>query len=155
VEPTLRVEKSLERTVTGLGYELVHVERPQSGRLLRVYIDKPGGVGVEDCAFVSNHLTHALAVDSIDYDRLEVSSPGLDRPLVRERDFKRFAGARARLRLKVPLKGRRNLVGVLCGAEAGALSIDLGEGAITIDLSNVEKARLVPETELERTSREP
>jgi ribosome maturation factor RimP len=76
----------LESTLTGLGYELVDFERPGKGRLFRVFIDKAGGITVDDCAAVSHHLSRVLAVEGVDYDRLEVSSPGLDRPLKKERD---------------------------------------------------------------------
>ncbi|TMH26539.1 MAG: hypothetical protein E6H66_24870 [Betaproteobacteria bacterium] len=73
----------LERTLPPMGYELVDWDSSPRSGLLRVFIDKPNGVDVEDCARVSNHLTHLLAVEQIAYDRLEVSSPGLDRPLKR------------------------------------------------------------------------
>ena len=70
----------LERTVPALGYELVDVDLASRGKLVRVFIDKPNGVDVEDCARVSNHLTRLFAVENVDFERLEVSSPGLDRP---------------------------------------------------------------------------
>ena len=75
----------LETTLGGMGYELVGVERPVKGRLLRIYIDKPGGITVDDCAAVSNQVGRVLAVENVNYDRLEVSSPGLDRLLKGER----------------------------------------------------------------------
>ena len=80
----------LEKTVNGLGFDLVDVEQSPRGRILRVFIDKPektGGVDVEDCAAVSDHLSRVLAVENIDYDRLEISSPGLDRVLKKPSDF--------------------------------------------------------------------
>ncbi len=73
----------LERTLPPMGYELVDWESSPGGRLVRVFIDKPKGVNVEDCAKVSNHLTHLFAVENVDFERLEVSSPGLDRPLTK------------------------------------------------------------------------
>ena len=81
--------------VAGLGYELVDVQASNGGRRLALFIDKPGGVTVDDCAAISRHLTRVLAVEGIDYERLEVSSPGLDRPLRKEADFARFAGHKA------------------------------------------------------------
>jgi ribosome maturation factor RimP len=93
----------LDNTLAGLGYELVDLERSAKGALLRVFIDKPGGITVDDCALVSNHLSRLFAVENVSYDRLEVSSPGLDRPLRTARDFARFAGQKARLKLRVPL----------------------------------------------------
>ena len=83
----------LESTVTGLGYEFVDLEVSQRGKSLRLFIDKAAGISVDDCAFVSNHLSRLLAVEmDYDYDRLEVSSPGLDRVLKKEADFIRFSG---------------------------------------------------------------
>ena len=97
----------LERTLPPLGYELVDVETTPKGRLIRVFIDKPEGVDVEDCARVSQHLTRLFAVENVDFDRLEVSSPGLDRPLKKPDDFVRFAGQEAELRIAAPEAGRR------------------------------------------------
>ena len=82
----------LERTVPPMGYELVDWETSPGGRLVRVFIDKAGGVDVEDCAKLSQHLTRLFAVEGIDYERLEVSSPGLDRPLKKAADYERFRG---------------------------------------------------------------
>ena len=90
------LQKLLETTLAGLGYELVDFDRSGRGRLVRVFIDKQGGISVDDCARVSRHLTRVLAVENVGYDRLEVSSPGLDRPLKKEEDFVRFAGHKAR-----------------------------------------------------------
>ncbi|HEX6415182.1 MAG TPA: ribosome maturation factor RimP [Burkholderiales bacterium] len=136
----------IEPAVTGLGYELVDVQASNGGRMLRLFIDKPGGISVEDCATVSRHLTRVLAVEGVDYERLEVSSPGLDRPLRKGSDFARFAGHRADVRMRTPdPSGRRRFVGVLRGAEAGRLSIELDGHTIGLDLADVERAKLVPE----------
>lgn len=135
----------IERAVTGLGYEFVHFEWiPRSG-LMRVYIDKAGGVGVEDCARVSEHLSRYMAVEGIDFDRLEVSSPGLDRPLARESDFARFAGRKARVTLRAPMKGRRNIAGVIGSAGGGSVTLEADGTSYVIDCANIEKARLVPQ----------
>lgn len=136
----------VEPAVSGLGYELVDVQASNGGRMLRLFIDKPGGITLDDCAAVSRHLTRVLAVEGIDYERLEVSSPGLDRPLRKGSDFARFAGHRADVRMRTPdPSGRRRFVGVLRGAEAGRLSIELDGHTIGLDLADVERARLVPE----------
>jgi len=90
----MNVVKLVETTVNGLGYELVDLERSGRG-MLRVFIDKPEGISVDDCQVVSNQLTRLFLVENVDYDRLEVSSPGLDRPLKKEADFVRFAGEKA------------------------------------------------------------
>lgn len=134
----------LENTLAGLGYELVDLERSGKGLFLRVFIDKPGGISVDDCATISHHLTRLLAVENINYDRLEVSSPGLDRSLKKERDFVRFAGQKARIKLRVPVDGQRNFVGVLRETGAGKVQLEVDGKVLSLDLGNLEKARLVP-----------
>lgn len=134
----------LETTVTGMGYELVAVERPGRGRLLRLYVDKPGGVTVDDCATVSHQVSRVLAVEGVDYERLEVSSPGLDRLLKGERDFVRFAGQRARVRMRMPVDGQRNFVGVVREAGAGRVQLEVDGRVLSLALADVETARLVP-----------
>jgi ribosome maturation factor RimP len=134
----------LEETLGALGYELVDLERSRSG-LVRVFIDKPGGITVEDCATVSHHLTRAFAVEGFDYERLEVSSPGLDRPLKRLQDFARFAGRDATVRLKLPRDGRRRLEGRIAGVEGGAAVLEVEGKRWTVEMSDIERARLVPD----------
>lgn len=164
----------VDRTVTGLGYELVDVERVGGG-LLRVTIDTPGGashVTVEDCERVSHQLTHLFAVEDIDYQRLEISSPGLDRPLRKASDFERFVGSDVSLHLYEPVDGSRKLRGTVLevGGPTGQEWIRLrvaseqaaghgarpkrGEARATdagaaapehrLSLSEIDKARLVP-----------
>jgi ribosome maturation factor RimP len=166
----------VERTVTGLGYELVDLERVGHG-LLRVTLDtvQPGRIGLADCERVSRQLTHLFAVENVDYDRLEVSSPGLDRPLRGARDFARFVGAEVALQLYAPHEGRRKLRGTVlaAGGEPGAEWIRLRESApppaaeaakargrskakkavaqempeFELRLAEVDKARLVPQVD--------
>jgi len=137
------VVKLVNTTVSGLGYELVDCERSGRG-LLRVLIDKPEGISVEDCQMVSNHLTRLFLVENVDYDRLEVSSPGLDRPLKKEADFVRFSGQQAQIKLRMPMAGRKNFVGVINGVSDGILHLNVDDNQVTIELSNLDKARLVP-----------
>jgi len=137
------VVKLVETTVIGLGYELVDLERSGRG-LLRVLIDKPDGISVDDCQVVSNQLTRLFMVENVDYDRLEVSSPGLDRPLKKEADFVRFAGEKVQLRLRMPLAGRKNFAGVIGAVNDGILQLDVDGNQVAIELSNLDKARLVP-----------
>jgi ribosome maturation factor RimP len=134
----------LESTLHGMGYELVDFERSAKGTLLRVFIDKPEGINVDDCAAVSNHLSRVFAVENIAYDRLEISSPGLDRALKKEQDFVRFAGQKARIKVRVPVEGQRNFVGVLRDSRAGKVEIEVDGKIVALDLSNLDKARLVP-----------
>lgn len=143
----MSLQELIESTVTGLGYELVMVELSPRSRLVRVFIDapeKPRGIDVEDCATVSNQLTHVFQVDNIDFDRLEVSSPGLDRPLVKAADFTRFAGSQVQVKLRMPIGERRQFNGTLIGIEGDQVQIELGENTIKFPLSNIDKARLVP-----------
>jgi ribosome maturation factor RimP len=145
----------IETTVVGLGYELVEFETSPRARLLRVLIDRQesireekGGISVEDCATVSNQLSRLFLVENIDYDRLEVSSPGLDRPLVRPADFRRFAGQEVQLKLRVPLGKQRNFSGLLEGVcEDGGIEmvcLRVNETQHQFALENIDKARLVP-----------
>src|SRR5215471_4775406 len=103
----------LEKTLPPMGYELVDWEMSPRSRLVRVFIDKPHGVDVEDCARVSSHLTHLFAVENVDFERLEVSSPGLDRPLIKTTDFSRFAGEEVDMRVRVPVDNARRIKGIL------------------------------------------
>jgi ribosome maturation factor RimP len=139
-----RLFELLERTLPAMGYELVDCELSPSGRMVRVFIDKPGGVDVEDCAHVSNHLTRLFTVEGVDYERLEVSSPGLDRPLKKEADFVRFDGQEAKLKLREPIGNSRRVTGVLRGIDSGVLRLETAEGMQAIPLTNIDKARLVP-----------
>ena len=134
----------LETTLAGLGYELVDMERSGQGRMMRVFIDKPGGINLDDCAAVSNHLSRVLTVENVSYERLEVSSPGLDRPLKKERDFVRFAGQKVRVKVRVPVEGQRNFVGVLGDTREGKVALEVEGKTVVFDLANLDKARLVP-----------
>ena len=136
----------MEPAVSGLGYELVDVQASNGGRLVRLFIDKPGGINVDDCAAVSRHLTRVLAVEGIDYERLEVSSPGLDRPLRKGTDFARFAGQRAEVRMRTPdSTGRRKFVGVLRGASGNRVEMELDGQTVALDLADLDRAKLIPE----------
>jgi len=143
----------IETTVVGLGYELVDFETSPRARLLRVFIDRPesapkSGISVEDCAVVSSQLSRVFMVENVDYDRLEVSSPGLDRPLVKPADYRRFAGQEVQLKLRVPLGNQRNFSGVLEGLrEEGGVEmvcVRANETLHQFALENVDRARLVP-----------
>lgn len=137
------VAKLVETTLTGLGYELVDFE--VSGRgLMRVFMDKPEGISLQDCERVSNQLTRLFTVEGVEFDRLEVSSPGLDRPIKKAEDFVRFCGQKVQLKLRVPLNGRKNFVGILGELRDGILQLDVDGSLVAIELSNLDKARLVP-----------
>ena len=144
VKPISGSEGWLEATLGSLGYELVDLELSRSG-LVRVFIDKPGGITVEDCARVSHHLTRLFAVEGFAYERLEVSSPGLDRPLKRLEHFARFAGQEATLRLKLPREGRRRLAGRIAGVEDGLVLLEVEGKRWSVAMTEIDRARLVPD----------
>jgi ribosome maturation factor RimP len=141
------VRELIEPTIRGLGYELVDVQRAAHG-LLRVTVDTEspaGGIRLDDCERISRQLTQLMAVEQVDYERLEVSSPGLDRPLIAARDFVRFAGLPVQLQLKEALQGRRRFQGRLLGidGQAGAervrLAVSPTEGAAGAGRARVRK----------------
>ncbi|MDR0776842.1 MAG: ribosome maturation factor RimP [Azonexus sp.] len=137
----------IETTASGLGYELVDVEMSPRGRTIRVFIDAPGkesGVDVEDCARLSNQLTRLFEVENVDFDRLEISSPGLDRVVKKAEDFARFAGQDIQIKIRIPLGGRRNFQGELLGCKDGKVGLRLEKEEVELEFANIEKARLVP-----------
>jgi ribosome maturation factor RimP len=134
----------LERTIPALGYELVDWDMSARTRLVRVFIDKPIGVDVEDCARVSNHLTRLFAVENVDFERLEVSSPGLDRPVKRLADYDRFTGQEARLTLSAPVNGARRIKGILRGTEGEDVLVETPAGVMSFPFGTITQARLVP-----------
>ena len=144
VKPVAGREEWLRRTLEGLGFELVDVESSRSG-LLRVFIDSPRGITVDDCARVSHHLTRALSVEGIDYERLEVSSPGLDRPLKKLSDYERFAGREASVKLKLPRDGRRRFEGTIAGVEDGRIVLEVEGVRERLAFEDIDRARLVPD----------
>ncbi|SDK48835.1 ribosome maturation factor RimP [Methylophilus rhizosphaerae] len=152
----------VEKTVTQLGYELVDFEVANRGKLLRVFIDKlvpqdtKDSVTIDDCVLVSNQLGNVLTVElDIDYDRLEVSSAGLDRVLRKEQDFIRFVGERAQVKLRMGIRDdgpkatattlpRKTFLGILQGVEDGNVVIECDGWRYSLSLDNIDKARLSP-----------
>lgn len=136
--------------VEPMDYELVGVEyfqRGAHGAVLRVYIDREQGITLDDCTAVSHQLSGVLDVEdpvSGHYD-LEVSSPGLDRPLFTTGHFEQFHGRRARLRLVSKLDGRRNFEGILGAVSGDSLILEMPDATCEIPLDLIESARLVPE----------
>ena len=132
-------------TLTSLGYELVDLEFQRTSGLMRVFIDRVGGITVDDCAVVSNQLVRVLEVEAVSYQRLEVSSPGLDRRLNGVSDYVRFSGNECQVKLRSPLDRRRRWRGVLRGCDGGRLLLEV-EGAMReIDLVEIDEVRLVPQ----------
>lgn len=137
----------IENSLNQFGYELVDLEMSNRGKMLRLFIDKPEGVNIDDCVLVSNQISHVLAVEhDVDYDRLEVSSPGMDRVLKKPADFQRFSGNRVKVKLRVPLEGnKKNIVGILQGLDDGNVLLERDGNLYRLPLTNLEKARLDPE----------
>ncbi len=151
-------------SVSQLGYELIDLEISNRGKVLRVFIDKQNpvdikdSVNIDDCTLVSNQLGNLLAVENdVDYDRLEVSSPGMDRVLKKEADFVRFIGERATVKLRVPVielvvkadgkeekVTKKNFVGLIRGLEDGQLLLECDGITHRIMLTNIDKSRLNP-----------
>jgi ribosome maturation factor RimP len=144
----------LASTLPPMGYELVDWEMSR-GRMVRVFIDKPEGsaegINVDDCARVSNHLSRLFTVEDIDYERLEVSSPGLDRPLTKIADYTRFSGEEAQVHLHELTDGVRKLKGILRGVEHGTAGpnvlMQTETGVRTIPFALIDRGRLVPKIE--------
>jgi ribosome maturation factor RimP len=148
VEPKLA---GLVRSVVEpMGYECVGVEHAvgaSGSAVLRVYIDHPDGISLDDCEAVSHQLSGTLDVEDPiagQYD-LEVSSPGLDRPLFELEHFRRFVGARVQVRLHDKLDGRRRFEGRITGVDGETVLLDLNGAEIGLPYARIESARLVPE----------
>jgi len=146
-----QLEELLSPVVVSLGYEFVGLEYLPQGKhsLLRIYIDKPEGITVDDCGVVSHQVSGVLEVEDPikGHYVLEVSSPGLDRPLFKLEDFERFSGNIVQIRLQVPLNGRRNFKGLLRGVQTKSkqVVIEVDEEAFNLPWDRIEKARLIAE----------
>ena len=140
------VTELLEPVIEGLGYECVGVEfHPSRGEaVLRVFIDGPNGVNVDDCARVSHQVSGVLDVeDPITGDyALEVSSPGLDRPVFKTSDYTRFTGESVRIRLRERIDGRRKISGRLAGLTDEGVIVETGEGRTVVPLSSIDGAHI-------------
>lgn len=147
VEQTL--SNLLAPVVAGLDLEFVGLEyMPQGAHsLLRIYIDAPAGVTVEDCERVSHQVSGVLEVEDPikSHYTLEVSSPGLDRPLFTPQHYAQFAGERIKARLRVPVDGRRNLTGVLTQVTDDGVTVDVEGVLVTVTFDQIDRARLVPD----------
>ena len=159
VKTTVNLGELLEKTLPPMGYELVDWEMSGKGRMVRVFIDKlmvpdevaSTGLTVDDCARVSHHLTRLFTVENIDYERLEVSSPGLDRPLSKLADYARFSGEEAQVHLHALTDGVRRIKGILRGIEHGpegdSVLVETEKGVRTVPFAAIDRGRLVPKIE--------
>ncbi len=144
-----KVIKLIEPVIEDLDYDLVDAEYiTDHGRwTLRVFIDKEGGVNVEDCARVSNEIGDLLDVKDIIPHQyvLEVSSPGLNRPLRKEKDFAWAVGKKVKIKTRMPLNGRRNFTGILKNCGGGKVVIETNGASVEISIGEMEKANLIYE----------
>ena len=142
-----QIEQLIEVPIESLGYELVGIEYIKNGQhtVLRIYIDAEQGIGIEDCERVSHQVSGILEVEDpiTSAYSLEVSSPGFDRPLFKQRDFERFAGSEAKLSMRLPIQGRRNFKGLLHGFSEGDILIEVDGEIYELPLSKLSKAKLV------------
>lgn len=143
-----KLTEMLEPGVEALGFELVGVEYVRAGKhsILRVFIDHENGVSVDDCADVSHQVSAILDVEdpiSNEYN-LEVSSPGMDRPLFKEKHFQQVVGEQVQIRLAMPMDNRRNFKGTLLACEEGVVSVDVDGQQFQLAVANIEKANVVP-----------
>lgn len=143
------IQALVEPVVSSLGYELVGVEYLMQGRtgLLRVYIDNETGITLDDCQRVSHQLSGVLDVEDVikGQYRLEISSPGLDRPLFTAEHFERFTGHKVKLKLAVPIEGQRKFKGTLGGVKNEQVILESDGVEVMLPLSAIDKANLIPE----------
>jgi ribosome maturation factor RimP len=136
----------VETTLAGMGFELVEARASGGGRHLSIFIDREGGITVDHCADVSRQLSRVFEVEGIDYDRLEVSSPGLDRPLCKPADFTRFAGSKVDVKMRTrDESGRKRFTGLLRGAAGGVAALEVEGREVLLRLDEMDRARLVPD----------
>ena len=139
------LETLIEKLVTQLGYELVDFETINGGQILRIYIDKGDLIDIEDCTKVSNHVNNVLSVETdYDYERLEVSSPGLDRVIKKFNDFDRFKGQKIKIKTRFSIENRKNFKGTLSGTKGKSIMIEVDNESLLIEFENIDKARLDP-----------
>jgi ribosome maturation factor RimP len=139
----MNINAILEKTIPGLGFELVDVEISPA-KIVRVFIDKPEGVTIEDCENVSHHLSKLFLVEEIEYNRLEISSPGVERPLKKLEDFVRFSGQTVKIKLHELVNGQKVYQGKIIAVEGNTIKLSIEKDeTLAIDFNNLARARLV------------
>ena len=137
------LEALIEKNVSKMGYELVDFEIINRGELLRIFIDKPSSITIDDCVAVTNQLKHIFTVEEeIIFDRLEVSSPGINRVIKKLQDFERFKGEKIKIKTRSPVEERKNFTGTLRGTKKDLILIEFNNILLEISFDNIEKARL-------------
>jgi len=144
-----KIKEIIEIPILRKNMELVDLEwrRERHGWVLRIFIDKPGGVTVEDCAKISGIVGEILDKEDIIHHSyvLEVSSPGIERPLVKKEDYERFRGEKAKITLKTPISGRKNFTGIIIGIKNDLVQMEVEGKVWEFSLENIKKAKLQPE----------
>ena len=145
----MNINAVIEQAVGGLGYELVDIEITPA-KIIRVFVDKDGGVTIDDCEKISDHLSRLLIVEEIDYNRLEISSPGLDRPLKKFSDYIKFIGKDVKIKTNTAINNEKVFYGIIAGVDENtqdiSLKVEIGAGKemlLPINFNNINKARLV------------
>ncbi|MCB6182007.1 ribosome maturation factor RimP [Leeia sp. TBRC 13508] len=142
------VRQLIESTLSGMGYELVDMQATPRGGM-QLFIDRldhsSGGVTIDDCVKVSNHLSNLFLVENVSYERLEVSSPGLDRLLNKPTDFERFAGKKIKVKLRVAVENHKKVVGYLQGLKDDVLTVTVDGKDWNLPMQQVDKVRLEPD----------
>lgn len=139
----MKLNAILEQTIPGLGYELVDMEITPA-KIIRVFIDKEGGVTIEDCEAVSNHITKLFFVEEIDFNRLEVSSPGLERPVKKLEDFARFSGKLAKVKTRELINEQKSFQGIILGVDGTKVKLQTeNEQILEIEFENISRSRLI------------
>ncbi len=138
------VREKIKESVGGMGFDLVDVERPINGKGLKVFIDKEGGVSIDDCVRVSTQLNRVLEVEQVSFDQLEVSSPGEDRRLSEVGDFQRFLGSKIQLKFRDPIDGLKKFRGIISKVEGNNLVVAVDGTEKQVAIGSIEMARLIP-----------
>jgi len=142
-----QIEVLVEPLCDSEGLELVHIEyqREAGGRVLRLYIDRPAGVSIDDCVNVSRQLNDLLDVklDTMGPYTLEVTSPGSERPLSKLQDYERFKGRKAKIKTRQPINEQKNFTGIIMGTSAEQIKLSSNEKTVVIPFGHIAKARLV------------
>jgi ribosome maturation factor RimP len=144
----------IEPTLTGLGYELIEVDYLVKTRMLRIFVDSQTGITLDDCTKISHQLSRLLTVEEVDYSRLEVSSPGLDRLLIKPAHFLRFIGSPVKIKLKRTQHQRKLFTGTLTAYDETTQRLQLHTeelGMIDFEMSEIERVRLIPVFKTEKS----
>ena len=140
----MQIDDVVQKLLFGIGYELVNFEFFSNGKSIRIFIDKDNGVDIDDCSFVSNYLMKSLPVENIDFERIEVSSPGLDRALKKEKDFLKFKNHEIKLMLKHTINGQKNYNGYIVDYKDNKLFLDCKDEIIKFKFDDIKSANLIP-----------